>query len=597
MLIPGLRIVVPSGLTIESTTTWGASSSSASTHASGAFNVAAGSIIVVVANAGYDDFAIRSTPTITDNFTLVWALQGEVSSGNGYGNAAVWTSTAYVPLTGLVVTIGNIGANPHGIAATAWAISGHRITPFGGTGSKDGGATMTVVDATVPVQATGSYLFGAFQRGASLTPPTYRGDTTKDSADYAAVSGGSVATGHLTNATTTAGNIVVGCTTDDNFTLTIATEIKPPYPAYVPTAGVGTAATDGGFLWQDTAMPTWSPSTMTGFFYYAGQTGSAGTIAALRYDIAGSYNFLGLVANSDQTFGWTSDTGAINGPTLVPGNWYFWALVNDGLTFNAYIIPADTAITGVSIGPFTIPAGNPSCRPHLLAWPEGGGPGQGYVARARGWSAALSVAELNAERISATAVKAGAVFDEPLASTSSLGVFGIYNGTLNDGPIKSFTFPASTPSSSTDPSVSSLTLGTRFRPTVDGYILGIRFYQAASSNGNHLIGLYNMVGSILAFRDASCAAGEGWREILFPTAVAISNAAQYRTATVTMQNQSGNLYYMYESTYHTVTMTESYLEIPIGAGVYAYNGTYDAVFPTQVSNNSAYFVTPIFKTR
>jgi hypothetical protein len=56
------------------------------------------------------------------------------------------------------------------------------------------------------------------------------------------------------------------------------------------------------------------------------------------------------------------------------------------------------------------------------------------VARVRSWQAVLSVAELNAERLSMTAVKAGALFDAPFDSRAALGGF-TQNGLFTNGPM------------------------------------------------------------------------------------------------------------------------------------------------------------------
>jgi hypothetical protein len=215
-------------LSIASTTTWGAAASTATSVTSGTFNAASGSIVIACMDAGYDATE-ASTPTISDNQggSLSWTNRVMVNSSSSFGDSACWTAPVSGALSGVTVTIGSLGAGSHGVAAAAWVVTGQNASPIGGTGSRDSGSGSATIDASVTVQAVGSYLFGCFQRGNSTTNPTYRGDTTQDGSNFSGSAGGNCSCGHLTNVTTGTGATLVGTTTADTFTLTAALEIKP----------------------------------------------------------------------------------------------------------------------------------------------------------------------------------------------------------------------------------------------------------------------------------------------------------------------------------------------------------------------------------
>jgi hypothetical protein len=202
------------------------------------------------------------------------------------------------------------------------------------------------------------------------------------------------------------------------------------FVASSPTVGVG-SSTGAGDLFRTTSLPTFNTSTICGFFYYFGQSADWQTIGAFSHNT--SYSFMGVTVNTDDIYLWTADTGVIAGPTLSPGNWYFWAMVNNGVGFTGYITPANVAITA-AISTLVIPTPATEQRIDLLAWPVSSGRGHGFVSRVRAWSSVLSIAELNAERVSGvSAAKAGATFDTVLDSTSNLGGWST-NGTIVAGP-------------------------------------------------------------------------------------------------------------------------------------------------------------------
>ena len=136
----------------------------------------------------------------------------------------------------------------------------------------------------------------------------------------------------------------------------------------------------------------------------------------------GHYYFLGINPNSDVTYAYTDTTGLVNGPSLTVGKWYFWAMINDNTgNYYAYMVEAGTALTTPSYTTLTINNTGVAADLYIGTYAGGLSPATGYHARVRAWNSALSVAELNAERISPTAVKASPVFDAPLTTLTDRG--------------------------------------------------------------------------------------------------------------------------------------------------------------------------------
>jgi hypothetical protein len=211
-----------------------------------------------------------------------------------------------------------------------------------------------------------------------------------------------------------------------------AIEIRPLSYGF-PKKGIGQTIQTTSYLTATGLLPTFAPATICGYFYYTGQLTDYQSI--MSFDNSnGHYYFLGTNPNSDVTYAYTDSSGAINGPSLTKGKWYFWAMVNDN-TGNcyAYLEQAGTALTTPSYTTLTINNTGAASNLFFGTYSAGLSVLTGYQARLRAWSSALSVAELNAERTSPTAVKAGALFDAPLTTLADRGGLSQV-GTYTEGP-------------------------------------------------------------------------------------------------------------------------------------------------------------------
>ena len=75
---------------------------------------------------------------------------------------------------------------------------------------------------------------------------------------------------------------------------------------------------------------------------------------------------------------------------------------------------------------------------------------------------------------------------------------------------------------------SSLELGVRFQPTVNGQILGIRFYKGPGNNGVHVGNLWT-AGAPLLLGSATFSgeSASGWQEVRFASPVTVTAGTTY----------------------------------------------------------------------
>jgi hypothetical protein len=73
----------------------------------------------------------------------------------------------------------------------------------------------------------------------------------------------------------------------------------------------------------------------------------------------------------------------------------------------------------------------------------------------------------------------------------------------------------------------SITVGTRFRSYIDGYISGVRFYKAANNSGTHTGLLFSNTGTLLTQVNFSSETASGWQEASFATPFYISSGTTY----------------------------------------------------------------------
>ena len=74
---------------------------------------------------------------------------------------------------------------------------------------------------------------------------------------------------------------------------------------------------------------------------------------------------------------------------------------------------------------------------------------------------------------------------------------------------------------------SSLTLGTKFTSSADGFITGLRFYKGAGNTGTHTGTLYKADGTVLSTATFANETATGWQTVNLPSAVPITANTTY----------------------------------------------------------------------
>lgn len=162
--------------------------------------------------------------------------------------------------------------------------------------------------------------------------------------------------------------------------------------------------------------------------------------------------------------------------------------------------------------------------------------------------------------------------------------------TVQIGPASHSIWPASAmPVRVADPDMVPIEVGVKFRPRVNGYITGIRFYKAATNTGTHIGSLWTSAGSLLSRATFSGESSSGWQEVQLPAPVPVTAGATYIASYHTTVGQ----YSSDEAFFATSGVSTPYLEALANGvagdnGVYTYSAT--PAFPTQGYRSTNFWV-------
>ncbi|WP_414542655.1 N,N-dimethylformamidase beta subunit family domain-containing protein [Nostoc sp. CCY0012] len=151
-----------------------------------------------------------------------------------------------------------------------------------------------------------------------------------------------------------------------------------------------------------------------------------------------------------------------------------------------------------------------------------------------------------------------------------------------------------TPAVITDPDISPVELGVKFRSDVNGYIKGIKFYKSPQNTNTHVGTLWNSSGQQLAQVTFTSETASGWQQANFNTSVAINANTVY----VVSYHTSVGKYSVTEN-YFTSSVDKPPLHalangVSGGNGVYTYSA--GSAFPTSSYAASNYWVDVLFST-
>jgi hypothetical protein len=157
----------------------------------------------------------------------------------------------------------------------------------------------------------------------------------------------------------------------------------------------------------------------------------------------------------------------------------------------------------------------------------------------------------------------------------------------------SFWDDADTPAVLADSDTNAVELGMKFRSSVPGSIVGIRFYKSSANTGTHVGNLWTRTGTRLATVTFTNETGSGWQYQAFSAPVAISANTTY---VVSYHAPVGR--YSADGGYFASAGVESGPLTALANGEDGGNGVYrygSSGFPNQTWNSTNYWVDVVFQ--
>ncbi|MGH9119359.1 MAG: DUF4082 domain-containing protein [Acidimicrobiales bacterium] len=167
--------------------------------------------------------------------------------------------------------------------------------------------------------------------------------------------------------------------------------------------------------------------------------------------------------------------------------------------------------------------------------------------------------------------------------------------TINGGPRP---FPCTiwhSSASPANPAASDPTpveLGVRFRPTIDGFITGLRFYKGAGNTGTHVGHLWTSGGALLATATFTGETVSGWQQANLPAPVPVTAGTTFVASYF-----APNGHYAADGNYFATSGYEVWPLRALVTGEDGPNGVYrdgSSGFPTSTYNAANYWVDVVF---
>jgi len=135
---------------------------------------------------------------------------------------------------------------------------------------------------------------------------------------------------------------------------------------------------------------------------------------------------------------------------------------------------------------------------------------------------------------------------------------------------------------------SAVTLGMKFKSSIDGQVIGAKFYTETLAGSTHIASLWTSTGSLLASGTFENETTESWawRYVYFDTPVPITASTLYVTS---YYSPDGS--YTYTNSFFNSDLVSGNLTAPGGGanGVYSYGAV--NTFPSSAAgSNASYFV-------
>lgn len=137
-------------------------------------------------------------------------------------------------------------------------------------------------------------------------------------------------------------------------------------------------------------------------------------------------------------------------------------------------------------------------------------------------------------------------------------------------------------------------VGVKFRPSIDGYITGLKFYKSAGNNGIHSGHLWSSAGNILVSATFVNETASGWQQVNLGNPVAVTAGVTYIASYLSI-----NGHYNADDNYFTTAKINGPLEALSDSedpnGVYVNSA--NPLFPDQNFEESNYWVDVVFDTQ
>ncbi len=202
--------------------------------------------------------------------------------------------------------------------------------------------------------------------------------------------------------------------------------------------------------------------------------------------------------------------------------------------------------------------------------------GTTYTVTVRGGTTDPRVKDLAGNSLAANASWS---FTTAIAPTCPCSIFGVSDA----------------PAVASDPDISSVNLGVKFRSDINGFIKGIRFFKGPANIGTHVGTLWSAIGTPLAQATFQNETSGGWQQVLFTTPVAVTAGTTY----VASYHAPSGGYSATASQFQIAGIDNSVLHALStiegdGNGVFAYAPA--TSFPNSSWNGTNYWVDVVFDT-
>ncbi|MEU7740414.1 DUF4082 domain-containing protein, partial [Nonomuraea sp. NPDC049158] len=139
---------------------------------------------------------------------------------------------------------------------------------------------------------------------------------------------------------------------------------------------------------------------------------------------------------------------------------------------------------------------------------------------------------------------------------------------------------------------SAVTVGVKFKATVNGTATGVRFYKGSLNTGTHTGALWTSSGQLLANATFSGETASGWQQVNFATPVAVTANTTYVVSYHTTSGRYSLTRPYFTSQYVNSPLTALADGAEGGNGVYAYGA--GSTFPTSTYQATNYWVDVVF---